>query len=197
MRIPKIADGSDSRSWYARSRSRVALGLTITAAGIPHIFMGQEILEDKQWDDQPNSPFQVWWEGLDQGNGAMADFLIFTREIIAARNRLKGLKGEGINVYHVHNHNRIVAFHRWVPGEGNDVVIVASLNESTYFDYNLGFPSGGYWKEEFNSDVYDNWVNPWTAGNGGGINAIGSGMHGLPFSARITIPANGILIFSR
>ena len=43
-----MADGSDSRSWFARSRSRVALGLTLTArnhgktsgdvplAGVPH-----------------------------------------------------------------------------------------------------------------------------------------------------------------
>ncbi len=197
QRIPRIADGSDSRSWYARSRSRVALGLTLTAAGIPHLFMGQEFLEDKQWQDQPDSPLQIWWEGLNQGDKSMVDFLRFTREIIEARKRLKGLTGGGINVFHVHNDNRVVAFHRWTPSEGHDVVVVASLNESTHFDYELGFPIGGYWKEEINSDVYDNWVNPWAVGNGGEIDATGPIMHGLPFSARITIPANGILIFSR
>ncbi len=196
-RIPRIADSSHSHSWYARSRSRVALGLTLTAAGIPHLFMGQEFLEDKQWNDEPNSPFQIGWDGLNQGNKPMVDFLRFTQEIIKARNRLKGLKGSGINTFHVHNDNRVMAFHRWVPGEGHDVIVVASLNESTYFNYGLGFPKSGYWKEEINSDVYDNWVNPWVAGNGGGIEATGGGMHGLPFSARITIPANGILIFSR
>ncbi|MEN6439207.1 MAG: alpha-amylase family glycosyl hydrolase [Syntrophobacter sp.] len=197
LRIPKIADGSDSRSWYARSRSRVAMGLTLTAAGIPHLFMGQEFLEDKQWDDQPNSPFQIWWDGLAQGDKPMVDFLRFTREIIAVRNRLQGLKGWGINVYHAHNDNRILAFHRWIPGVGHDVVVVTSLKESHYFNYDLGFPVYGFWKEEFNSDVYDNWVNPAVAGNGGGIYATGGGMHGLPYSARITIPANSILIFTR
>lgn len=196
-RIPKIADSADSRSWYARSRSRVALGLTLTAAGIPHLFMGQEFLEDKQWDDQPNSPHQIWWDGLDQGDKPMVDFLLFTRELIEVRNHLRGLKGGGINVYYAHNDNRILAFHRWVPGEGHDVLVVVSLKESTYFNYELGFPRNGYWKEEFNSDVYDNWVNPWKVGNGGGANATGRGMHGLPFSARITIPANSILIFSK
>lgn len=64
-RMPRVADGNDSRSWQARSRSRVALGLTLTAPGIPHVFMGQEILEDKQWHDEPNSPFQIWWAGLE------------------------------------------------------------------------------------------------------------------------------------
>jgi 1,4-alpha-glucan branching enzyme len=196
-RIPRIADSSDSRSWYARSRSRVALGLTLASVGIPQLFMGQEFLEDKQWDDQPNSPLQIWWDGLNQGDKPMVDFLRFTREIIEARNRLRGLRGGGLNIFHVHNDNRVLAFHRWVPGEGHDVIVVASLNESTHFNYELGFPISGYWKEEINSDVYDTWVNPWAVGNGGGIDATGRMMHGLPFSARITIPANGILIFSR
>lgn len=196
-RIPKIADSNDSHSWYARSRSRVALGLTLTAAGIPHIFMGQEFLEDKQWSDEPGGPYQIWWDGLGQGNKPMVDFLRFTQDIITARNRLRGLRGSGINVFHVRNDNRVLVFHRWVPGEGHDVVVVASLNESTHFNYELGFPINGYWKEEINSDIYDNWVNPWVVGNGGRIDATGGGAHGLPFSARITIPANSILIFSR
>ena len=182
LRIPKIADGSDSHSWYARSRSRVALGLTLTAAGIPHIFMGQEFLEDKQWHDEPNSSHQIWWDGLNNGSRPMVDFLRFTREIIAARTRLHGLRGAGINVFHVHNENRILAFHRWSL-EGHDVVVVASLNESNLFDYELGLPASGYWREEINSDVYDNWVNPRVAGNGGGIDAQGNGRLGLLFSA--------------
>ena len=197
LRIPRLADGSDSHSWYARSRSRLALGLTLTAVGIPHIFMGQEFLEDKQWHDEPGSPFQIWWEGLTQGVKVMTDFLRFTQELLAVRNRLEGLCGEEINIFHVHNDNRILAFHRWVPGHGHDVVVVASLNESTYFSYELGFPIDGHWREEFNSDVYDNWVNPWVSGNGGGVNANGWGMHGLPASARITVPANSVVIFAK
>ena len=197
LRIPRLADGSDSHSWYARSRSRLALGPTLTAVGIPHIFMGQEFLEDKQWHDEPGSSFQIWWEGLTQGVKVMTDFLRFTQELLAVRNRLEGLCGEEINIFHVHNDNRILAFHRWVPGHGHDVVVVASLNESTYFSYELGFPIDGHWREEFNSDVYDNWVNPWVSGNGGGVNANGWGMHGLPASARITVPANSVVIFAK
>ncbi len=197
QRIPGIADSTDSHSWYARSRSRVAMGLTLTAAGIPHIFMGQEFLEDKQWSDQPNSPHQIWWDGLDQGIRPMVDFLHYTRDVIGARNRLQGLRGSGITIFHVHNDNRVLAFHRWVPGEGHDVVVVASLKESTFFNYRIGFPQDGYWREEINSDVYDNRVNQQVSGNGGGVVATSGWMHGLPFSAPITIPANSILIFAK
>jgi 1,4-alpha-glucan branching enzyme len=43
-RVPSLADPLDRRSWYARSRSRVAQSLLLTSPGIPMLFMGQEIL---------------------------------------------------------------------------------------------------------------------------------------------------------
>jgi len=73
----------------------------------------------------------------------------------------------------------------------------AGVQESTWFEYAVGFPRPGAWIEAFNSDVYDNWVNPWAVGNGGGIGADGGPLHGLPASARITIPANGVVVFTR
>lgn len=195
-RIAALADGNNSRSWYARSRSRVAMGLIATSVGIPHIFMGQEILEDKQWHDEPGSPYQIWWDGLKLDN-VMIDFHRFTRELFGIRNQLPALRATGKNVFHIHNNNRILAFHRWVEGEGMDVVVIASLNESTFWGYELGFPVHGYWRELFNSDAYDNWVNPVCAGNSGGINAYGRPLDGLPASAHIVIPANSVLIFAR
>ncbi|MFL5732783.1 MAG: alpha amylase C-terminal domain-containing protein [Chloroflexia bacterium] len=198
-RMAALCDPTNSRSWYARSRARVAEGLLLTAPGIPMLFMGQEFLEDKQWSDYlPDALGQlIWWGGLDAGDKTMVDYLRFTRELIWLRRRLPGLRGGGLDVFHVHDDNRIIAFHRWVEGEGHDVVVVASLNESTFYGYELGFPGDGQWQEVFNSDVYDNWVNPQTTGNGGAITAGGPPMHGLPNSASIVIPANGILVFAR
>jgi 1,4-alpha-glucan branching enzyme len=175
------------------------MGLIMTAPSIPMIFMGQEFLEDKRWSDNPEyfKDTLIWWDGLQSGQKPMVDFLRFTQELIALRRRLPGLRGDGLNVFHVHNDNRVLAFQRWVQGVGRDVVVVASLNESTYYGYQLGFPGGGRWLEVFNSDVYDNWFNPIAAGNGGGISADGPPLHGLPNSAWITIPANGVLVFAR
>ena len=78
---------------------------------------------------------------------------------------------------------------------GRDVVVVASFNDAPFFSYQLGFPRGGGWAELFNSDVYDNWVNPLVVGNGGGIDATGGPLHDLPSSAWITIPPRAILVF--
>ncbi|HET8924271.1 MAG TPA: alpha-amylase family glycosyl hydrolase [Candidatus Acidoferrum sp.] len=196
-RIPKLADGTDSRSWYARSRSRVAMGLVLTSPGIPMLFMGQEFLEDKQWNDKPDPANLIWWSGLEGGDKTMTDFLRFTRELIALRRSQPGLRGEGCSIIHVHDDNRVLAFQRWVEGVGQDVVVVVSLNESSWYNYQIGFPRGGRWLEVFNSDVYDNWVNPIVAGNGGAIEADGPPFHGLSCSAALTIPANGFVIFAQ
>jgi 1,4-alpha-glucan branching enzyme len=196
-RIARLADGNDARSWYARSRSRVAMGLVLTSPGIPMLFMGQEMLADKAWSDTPNPDTSIDWAPLDGGDKIVTDFLRFARELIGVRRNYPALRGEGCAVIHVHDVNRVLAFQRWVEGAGCDVVVVCSLNERTLHNYDIGFPAAGYWREVFNSDAYDNWINPLVAGNGGGVNADGPALHGLPASATLTIPANGLLVFAR
>jgi len=198
-RIPRLGDGNDPRSWFARSRSRVALGLNATAPGIPMIFMGQEFLAAEQWaDDLDNyDHLRIDWGGAEGGDRHMADFLEFTQALFALRNNLPALTGEGIRPYHIHNSNRVLAFHRWVPGVGDDVVVVASLNQNTFGSYNVGFPGGGAWREVFNSDFYDNLPNPQTRGNAGSVFAGGPPMHGFGASATIVLPANCLLLFAR
>jgi 1,4-alpha-glucan branching enzyme len=199
-RIPKLADWSNPRSWYARSRARVGTGVLLTAPGVPMLFMGQEFLEDKLWSDNPNrADLLIWWKGLEGDDRHMSDFHRFTRDLIWLRRRHHALCSEPITVYPADNHNRVLAFHRWVPGVGRDVVVVLSLRESTFHDYSyeLGFPLPGHWHQVFNSDLYDNFPNPWVQGNPGGISADGPPMHGLPHSARLTIPANSLQVFAK
>jgi 1,4-alpha-glucan branching enzyme len=195
-RIAHLADGSDARSSYAAARCRVAMGLVMTAPGIPMIFMGQEILEYRNWNDTPgfHPNMLINWDDL--GNvKAVGDYLRFAQELIALHNRLKGLRGGSSNPYHAPAGNRVVAFHRWIEWEGDDVVVVVSLNETTYHDYVLGFPKSGRWTEVFNSAIYENWFKPPYDGNGGSIVADGPAWESMPYSASIAIPANSISVF--
>jgi 1,4-alpha-glucan branching enzyme len=197
-RVASLSDPTNARSWYARSRSRVANGLLLTAPGIPMLFMGQEFMEDKYWSDSPNyfADSLIWWDGLDTDR-AMQDHLRFVRELIQLRGRYRALCGDRINVFHVHNDNRVLAFHRWIEAAGEDLVLAVNLREDTWWSYQLGFPIPGKWIEVFNSDVYDGWVNPRVAGNGGEIDANGPPLHGFHASAAIVIPANGFVVFAR
>ena len=198
-RVARLGDPGNPRSWYGRSRARVATGIGLTAPGIPMLFMGQEFLEDKQWSDNLDlhKDLLLYWSGLDTGDKQMLDHLRFTRELIGLRWRYPGLRGQGFRVVHAHDGNRVLAFHRWVVGEGNDVMVVVHLSTFNRFDYRIGFPGGGEWREIFNSDVYENWVNPGVTGNGGGVWAEAEAMHGFGNSAALTLPANSVLVFAR
>ncbi|QEH38274.1 1,4-alpha-glucan branching enzyme GlgB [Aquisphaera giovannonii] len=198
QRVARLGDFNDPRSWYGRSRARVATGISLTAPGIPMLFMGQEFLEDKQWSDNVDDfPFLLLhWAGVEGGDKQMLDHIRFTRELIGLRWRQPALRGQGFRPVHMHDQNRVLAFHRWVPGEGHDVLVVVHLSTFNRFDYRIGFP-GGEWREVFNSDVYENWVNPNVVGNGGRVLADGIPMHGFDSSASLALPANSILVFAR
>jgi len=197
QRIPALADSSNPRSWYASSRSRFATGLLLTAPGIPQLFMGQEFLEEKQWSPDPKSANLLEWDGLNNGSDKkMGDFHRFVTDLIRLRWTQPALRADNVHPFYVHNDNRVIAYHRWLDS-GFDVIVAATLAESTWYNYGIGFPYGGRWAEIFNSDVYENWVNPAVAGNGGGIEASGPPLHGFGFSAGIVIPANGFVVFAR
>ena len=163
------------------------------------LFMGQEFLEDKQWSDDLDNraELRLFWPGLEASDPTMRDFLRFTRELIRLRWNQPALRADGFRVVHVHDENRVIAMHRWVAGEGRDVLVVASLSNYTRYGYRIGFPAEGRWRELFNSDVYDGWVNPNAAGNGGGVNSEPIPMHGFGSSASIVLPANAILVFGQ
>ena len=163
------------------------------------LFMGQEFLEDKQWSDDfvSHHDLLLYWAGLDRGDKQMLDHVRFTRELLEVRRHTPGLRGQGFRVVHAHDQNRVLAFHRWVEGEGHDVIVVVHLAPSIAFGYRIGFPGGGTWREVFNSDVYENWVNPGVVGNGGRVVADPQPLHGFDHSAALVLPANSLVIFAR
>src|SRR5258706_10801853 len=83
-------------------------------------------------------------------------------DLIELRRNLKGetggLTGQNLNVFHVDNGNKTLAYHRWENGgAGDDVVVVANFSNVPVKELNTGFPRGGRWQVRFNSgaNVYD------------------------------------------
>ena len=87
--------------------------------------MGQEFLEDKQWGADPtDAGHLIWWGGLIEdtagkaADGAMADHLRFTQDAVRLRMSQPALRGEGLNVFYTSDADRVIAFQRWVEGQG-------------------------------------------------------------------------------
>lgn len=134
----------------AAKRSALGAALVFTAPGVPMIFQGQEFLEDGWFDDK--RPLD--WQKAEQNSGMVGLYrhLIQLRRNFGGKTR--GLSGQSINVFHVNDAAKLIAFHRWqFGGPGDDVIVVANFANQPVTDYKLGLPHAGQWQVRFNSDL--------------------------------------------
>jgi 1,4-alpha-glucan branching enzyme len=148
-RVPELIWPGNASSYYAQKRSTLGAGLVFTAPGIPMIFMGQEFLTPGAWSD--STPLD--WSLADSFAGIRQ---LYTDLIHLRRNwydTTAGLKGQNINVHHVNDTAKVIAFHRWDQGGArDDVVILANFGNVAYPSYQIGLPRGGLWRVRLNSD---------------------------------------------
>jgi 1,4-alpha-glucan branching enzyme len=153
-RVPEEVDPGSASSYTAKKKSALGAVIVFTAPGIPMIFQGQEFLEDDWFHDMD----PIDWSKMKR----FAGILQLYKDLIALRlNRhgtTKGLTGEGVDVYHTDNTQKVIAFHRWYSGGVNDsVVVIINFSARTLENYTAGLPAAGEWKIRFNSDsiLYD------------------------------------------
>jgi 1,4-alpha-glucan branching enzyme len=156
--------------------------------------MGQEFLEDNNWSDNRLVDGLISWEALDGAGSARRDFLKFAADLIQLRRSQPALRGSSARVSRARNFDRVIVLHRWIEGEGRDVVVIANLAEQPKRDYAIGLPFAGDWSELLNSDVYDNFPNAAPVGNGGRVRSWSQPLDGFPARAAIALPANGIIV---
>ncbi len=193
VRLPEAIWRGNADSWFARKRSTLAAALVFTSPGIPMIFMGQEFLEWGSWRDTGS----LDWSKKGRFNGIWDLYQALMRLRRNWFNNTRGLRGQNVNVHHVNNGDKMIAFHRWENGgPGDDVIVVANFADRSYDSYTIGFPRSGTWYVRFNSDW--NGFSP-DFGNKPGYDttAGGPGIHGLPFSGNIGIGPYSVLILSQ
>ena len=62
----------------------------------------------------------------------MRDHLRFTRDLIRLRRDLPSLRSDNVHAFYCSDSDRVIAYHRWREGTGDDVVVVASFSETTW-----------------------------------------------------------------
>ncbi|UUO06291.1 alpha-amylase family glycosyl hydrolase [Blastopirellula sp. J2-11] len=135
---------------YAKRRSTLAAAMMFTAPGIPMLFQGQEFLQDGWFRD--DKPLQWELETEFRGIKRLYRDLIHLRLNRAGLSR--GLTGQNIDVFHLDDANKVIAFRRWCEGgPGDSVVVVANFANQALHDYRIGFPREGVWRLRLNSDA--------------------------------------------
>jgi len=192
-RVPEMIWPGNHSSWASKKRSTMGGALVLTAPGIPMLFQGQDILESGFFAD--TDPLD--WSYATSYSGITDMY----RRMIQLRrnwdNNTRGLRGQGINVHHVNNTGKVVAFHRFdVGGAGDDVIVVANFSGTGYSSYNLGFPRGGTWFVRFNSDWngYSSDFGNWNAYN---TTANGGAKDGMGFNANVGVGPYTVIILSQ
>jgi 1,4-alpha-glucan branching enzyme len=188
----EIAEDSVN-NWYSKKRASLGVALTLTTAGIPMLFQGQELLEDKWFSD--TDPLD--WKRLKKFNG----YNKLHRDLIQLRrnfnNNTEGLTGQHTEIIRVDEERKILAFHRSkVGGKGDSTVVVLNFSSNAYDDYVIGMPQDGVWKLRFNSDWegYDKEFDNFTSTDS---EATQGEYDNLPFNATISIAPYTALIFSQ
>ncbi|AXA36253.1 MAG: glycosyl hydrolase [Candidatus Hydrogenedentota bacterium] len=192
-RLPEEIWPGNAGSWYSKKRSTLAAGILFTAPGIPMIFQGQEFLEDGYFSD--GDPLD--WSKTT----TYAGILQLYKDLIKLRrnwyNNTRGLRGNNVNVYHINNTDKVIAYHRWDQGgPGDDVVVVANFANRAYTSYNIGMPRGGTWYVRFNSDWngyssdFGNWNSYNTTANSGAKD-------GMNYNANVGIGPYTVIILSQ
>ena len=112
-------------------------------------------------------------------------------------NETKGLSGQNVNVFHVNNNDKLVAFHRWMNGgAGDDVIVISNFRNQSWGKYRIGLPRAGVWKVRFNSDwdgysdEFDNFYSP-------DVTSLNQPRDGLNFSGIIEIGKYSTIILSQ
>lgn len=186
-RLAVVIDGSDPYSVWAKGRSKLIQGLTLLTPGIPMFLQGGEWLEDTAFGSGWNNRID-WSKAISR-----APIVQFFRDVIAVRKENCGFRSNaGFEVHHVDDTNNVIAFHRWCEN-GNDLIVVASLNNVDLYGQRIGFPQAGTWYEILNSQASVYLGN--NVGNGGQVSTEDVAWDGMPYSAAITIPQMGLLVF--
>ena len=140
-----------TRNW-AEARVRVAAALTLLSAGVPMFFMGEELgfQEPYRYDDFMDH--RESFSALRAGEGKR--LLKFYQDLLSLRARTPALRGGRVEIVHVHNANRVLAFRRRL--DGVQSVVVASFGNRPFdqgYDLVSDVLPTGSWREVFNSDA--------------------------------------------
>lgn len=175
----------DETRRYAEARCRFAWGITALSAGVPMFLFGEEVGFRQRFKYNAVIANKEDIHGMRRSSGQ--NLYRFYQDINGLRLGRSGLRSRQLQLVHVHNDNRLLAFLRW--DDDQRFLVVASLADHPYDDgYNLSHPAIGdsEWQEVFNSD--SSHYGGDNIGNLGGMLAARGG------DIRVVVPHAGFVV---
>jgi len=180
--------------WQAFANLRTLLGYQWLFPGKKLLFMGGEFGQRAEWNANAS---------LDWYLVGMGPFHAGTQRFVEDLNKLyKSEPGlwhgdydmDGFFWVDCSDHeDSVLSFVRQNRDRSSRVLVILNLTPVPRYNYRVGLPHGGYWKEALNSDagIYGGG----NLGNFGGVNAESYQVHSQPYSASFTLPPMSIIAF--
>jgi 1,4-alpha-glucan branching enzyme len=185
--------------WRRFAGLRALLAYMWAHPGKQLLFMGSEFGQEAEWSEQAG----LDWASLgDQRHAGVQQLVADLNRLSAGSPALWRLdtSPEGFSWIDANDAaGNVLSFLRFAgdadPGAGLGLVAcVANFSGAPHYDYRIGLPVPGRWREMINTDatVYGGSG----VGNLGAIEAIEEPRHGRPASASITLPPLGVLLLA-
>jgi 1,4-alpha-glucan branching enzyme len=148
-RIVTDVDEKDPHGLVARRKAALAVVVTLTSPGVPLVFMGQDLLEDKEFHD--SNPLD-WQRGPDAFHAfqLMKDLVHLRRNL---GNRSAALTGTHTRVVRADEGRKIIAYRRYLPGRPkDDIYVVINFSGEPVQNFPVTFPKAGEWNILLNTD---------------------------------------------
>ncbi|MFG0253768.1 MAG: alpha-amylase family glycosyl hydrolase [Rhodopirellula sp. JB053] len=192
-RVPSEIDREDPDNWFAQKRTTLGLALVLTAPGIPMLFQGQALLQDGWFTDTE----ELDWDNACEygGIGKLTSDLVSLR--LNRSGVSKGLTGQHVDVFHINDADKVVAYRRrYDGGKGDDVIVVANFSNRHFERYEFGLPAEGVWKRRFSSDQkrYSDQFGNQASGD---VTADAAPYDGQSHRGQVELPPYTVLIFSQ
>ena len=148
-RIPEEIMPGEAASWFPKKRSTLGAALVFTVPGIPMIFQGQPMLADGSFsDDQP-----LDWDRGEEHAGLVRLYHDLIRLRRNQNGNTRGLLGQSVEVHHINDDDKLLAFiRRDQGGPGDTTVVLCNFADRAHENYRIGLPRKGRWRVRFNSD---------------------------------------------
>jgi 1,4-alpha-glucan branching enzyme len=179
----------DERQKYANLK--LLFGYMYGHPGKKLLFMGGEIAQWKEWNHDESLEWHIVQYPFQQGVQRWVKDLNHFYKVEPAMHELD-FGSEGFEWIDFHNWEQsIISFLR--KGEGTDeiILVVCNFTPVPRYNYRVGVPKGGLWKEVLNSDakIYSGSDH----GNFGGVEASPVPANGKYESLSLTLPPLGVI----
>ncbi|MER2997513.1 1,4-alpha-glucan branching protein GlgB [Pontibacter populi] len=181
--------------WQQFANLRMLYSYMYAHPGTKLMFMGGELAQSAEWNHDQSLDWHLLEYGLHSGVQRLLQQLNKLYQQEPALYEL-GFKSSGFEwVDYQDAHNSVISFLRKGKEPGSDLLIVCNFTPIVHNHYRLGVPTGGEWRQLFNSD--DQMFGGSNVQNDEPLQAVAEPSHGRDYSLELKLPPLAVVYFKK